>query len=333
MKIDCVKLVLLITSFAFISCTSDEITSTDATSVYISGQKSNHACYWKDGQIQLLDDGGFSNSSADTLLVVNNDVHILGNGYNGTYEALYWKNNVLANLTTNYATTTDVVEYIGGMDVNAANDLYIVGVTKNLVSNPTTYDLVYWKNHVKYSVTTFTSFPNHEIRIKVVNDDVYISSPKEISGVLTEGYFVNGSFTAVPNTYITGITMLNSDLYIYGRTNAYLSYYKNCSTNSDTLITTNNQVFKMGYDNGLVYAVIDQNIIENGVITYTLPEPLTAYNYYRITCFDAKNSSKYMITTEDVTSTNYTDQKLYINNSMVLQNNSDEVFKCLFIEN
>jgi hypothetical protein len=225
MKIVCIKLVLFITSFVFISCTSDEIIATDATSVYISGQKSNHACYWKDGQIQLIDDSSFSNSSADTLLVVNNDVHILGNGYNGTYESLYWKNNVLTNLTTNYTTSTDAVEYIGGMDVNVSNDLYIVGITKNLVSSPTTYDLVYWKNHVKYNVTTFTSLPNHEVRIKVVNDDVYISSPKEISGNLVEGYFVNGSFTAVPDTYITGITMLNSDVYIYGRTNAYLSYY------------------------------------------------------------------------------------------------------------
>lgn len=332
MKIFRFKLVLLITSFIFISCPSDEIASADVSSVYYSGQKNNYASYWKDLQIELFDGGDFSNSSADTLLVVNNDVHILGNGYNSTYEALYWKNNVLINLTTDYATSTDVVEYIGGMDVNASNDLYIVGITKNLISSPTTYDLVYWKNHVKYNVTTFTNLPNHDVRIKVINDDVYISSPKEISGVLTEGYFVNGSFTAVPNSYITGITMLNSDLYIYGRTNTYLSYYKNCSTNSDTSMSTSNQVFKMGYDSGIVYAVIDQNIFENGLITYSLPEPLTAYNYYRINCFEAKNSSKYMIATEDVTSTNYTDQKLYVNNSVVLQNNPDEVFKCLFIQ-
>lgn len=332
MKLICVNLFLVIIPFVFISCTSEETSSTEAASVYISGQKNNHASYWKDGQIELLDDGGFSNSSADTLMVVNNDIHVLGNGYNVTNETLYWKNNVLTNLTTSYTTSTDVVEYIGGMDVNTANDLYIVGLTKNLVSMPTTYDLVYWKNHVKYNVTSFTNLPNHDVRIKVINNDVYISCPKEISGIMTEGYFVNGSFIAVPNSYIGGITILNSDLYIYGRTNTYFSYYKNCSTNNDTSMSTSNQIFKMAFDNGAVYAVNDQNIFENGLINYTLPEPSTSYNYYRINCFEAKNSIKYMITTEDITSTNYTDQKFYINNSVVLQNNPDEVFKCLFIQ-
>lgn len=335
MKSYCVKFSVLIFSLFVISCSVEENRTTlSLDNVYISGQKNNHACYWKGGLIHLLDDGSFSSSSADTLIVMNNDVHILGSGYNGFYETLYWKNNMLTNLTTNYSTSTDAVEYIGGMDINTSNDLYIVGITKNLVSTPTTYDLVYWKNHVKYNVTSFTNLPNHEVRIKVINDDVYISCPKEISGVMTEGYFVNGSFTSVPNVYITGITMLNSDLYIYGRTDAYLSYYKNCSTNIDTSTSGNgNHIFKMSYDNGIIYAVNDGNIIENGIITYTIPASLSAYNYYRVTCFEVKNNTKYMITTEDITSTNYVDQMLYIDNSVVLQNNPDEVFKCLFIEN
>ncbi len=59
MKIVRFKVVLLITSFIFISRPSDEIASADVSSVYYSGQKNNYASYWKDLQIELFDGGDF----------------------------------------------------------------------------------------------------------------------------------------------------------------------------------------------------------------------------------------------------------------------------------
>ena len=61
--------------------------------VYVAGQKNSEAVYWKNTQLHVLDNDGFSFSSADTIIVKNNTIHISGTVLNyPIYEKAYWKN-------------------------------------------------------------------------------------------------------------------------------------------------------------------------------------------------------------------------------------------------
>ena len=144
MKKHIVKLFTSVLVLLLMSCTSDEIQKTTVVSdVYVSGSKASHAAYWKNNTLASLTDVGYTESRADTLIVRNNDIHVLGRGkVNSSEKTLYWKNNVLTNLTNTFSTPTELAVVLS-MDVDSNNDVYFAGITQNISLTPNTYDLVY----------------------------------------------------------------------------------------------------------------------------------------------------------------------------------------------
>ncbi|MCF6131449.1 hypothetical protein [Flavobacterium wongokense] len=326
------KITLLCSLITLFSCSSDSVvTNNSSADVYISGSKNDHACYWKNNQLTMLSDNGAFDSSADTIIVANNNIHILGYGGN---KHLYWKNAVLTNLTDAFSTDTDIVERICSMDI-VGNDVYIAGVTQN-VANPSDYDLVYWKNGVKTVVTTTAlDYTFFHLGIKVVNGDVYMNCFKEIAGVWTAGYFKNDVFFPEANALtLWGCNAVNSDIYVFGSGNGFPGYYKNISANAETYFQTVSIINRMDFDNGNVYCSDDISIYKNGVLFYTIPANASPnLSYYRMTTFKVVDNSIYAITEEAHYQSNiYTfNQKLLIDDAVSIQNADDERFKSLFV--
>ena len=128
-------LILLSVSFILlqISCNSDSCEQTpiaNSVDVYVTGHKSYNAYYWKNNQEIILSEGG--GSQADTLFVSNETVHVFGKRVSDNWNTqhLYWKNNILTNLTEALSTPSQMVREITGYDV-VGDDVYCVGYTKN----------------------------------------------------------------------------------------------------------------------------------------------------------------------------------------------------------
>lgn len=314
------------------SCSSDEIERiTVGVDVYVSGSKANHASYWINNNFVSLTDTGFASSSADTLIVRNNDVHILGIGNNSVEKTVYWKNNVLTNLTDAFSTPTEIAT-ISTMDIDSNNDVYFAGITQNTNVTPNTYDLVYWKNGIKHIVDSFTSEPYHLIGLKVINNNVYLTNTRESGGSIISGYYVNGTYYPSTN-YIWGVNANSAGVYVYGRTNVD-DFYQNITLNTQTNLVTHLSLmiptYEMCFDNGAIYAINDLYVYKNGIVFYTLPSPTATYTYSRIENAKFKNNSAYIMTEEGDLNNNI-HQKVHKNNVIIIQNNIDERFKSIYI--
>ncbi len=331
MKNNIVKSFFSLLVLLLISCTSTEIQKTTVVSdVYVSGAKANHACYWKNSVLMPLTDVGYTKSSADTLIVLNNDVHILGKGNNGVDKTLYWKNNIVSNLTDAFSTSTEIAT-ICSMDVDSNNDVYFAGITQNISVTPNTYNLVYWKNGVKYIVDSFTSAPYSLIGLKVINNIIYITNARNSGGTIISGYYINGTYNP-SNNFIWGVNSSPSGVYVYGRTSVD-NFYKNITTNASTNLITNLSmmipIYKMCFDGSDVYALNDLYVYKNGSIIYTAPPTSASYNYSRIENIDVKNNSIYLLNEQGGIGS--VSQSVLKDGVLLMQNATDERFTSLFV--
>jgi hypothetical protein len=276
-----------------------------------------------------LSDLGNISSIADSIIVENNDVYILGHG--DMNKNLYWKNGIITNLTNTFSTQTDIVVSINSMDVNNG-DVYFSGVTQNTAVIPNTYDLVYWKNGIKILISSFSvDYVAYSTSIKAVNNNVYITGRKENGGVLTEGYYLNGVFFPSVNTVLWGCNLLNSDIFVFGSGGGNLGYYKNISTNTTTSFQAISPICHMSFDGGSVYCSDAQNIYKDGVLFYTMPTPTVSFSFYNMSGFEVSNNSIYAITNIGSLLNGLVSQNLLINDVPAMQNSADEIFTSLFI--
>jgi hypothetical protein len=327
-----------------ISCNNvDDVVNTSTQNpidVYVCGAKNVQPCYWKNNTLNLLDYTGFSSSIADTIIVVNNDIHVLGLGRNNILDytkSLYWKNNILTNLTDSFSTSNDLVYSITGMDI-VNNDVYFAGITTDISVTPNTYNLVYWKNGVKTIVTSFStlntyeSYDNRYGTLKVLNNDVYISGVQENNGVLTYGYYINDDFYPI-DKIIMGFNSFNSEVYCFGKYSQLNGFYKNLSTNIETNLATNYPIKKICFDAGNIYATDNISIFENDINIYTTPTPTLPIESSFIGAFYVKNGLTYVLTTDYSFSPIFNlTNKLLVNNVITMQNSSDETFRNIFID-
>lgn len=336
MKNTIVKLIFSFLALLVISCTSTETErATVVSDVYVAGSKANHATFWKNSVLQSLTDVGFVSSRADTLLVKNNDIHILGTGkVGGNEKTLYWKNNVLTNLTDTFSTSTEIAT-ISSMDVDSNNDVYFVGMTKNITVTPNTYKLVYWKNGVQYIVDSLT-YATCQNTIKVVNNSVYISIAYLTATQNLTGYYINNVYYPSAD-YIWGVTCSSSDVYTYGRSNTMTgAYYKNISTNSLTnLVSPTNYgeilpIYKMCFDSGDIFACNGSYVYKNGAIIYTTPLPTAPFVTSGNKDMDVKNSSLYILNEQGDINGNVA-QIVLKDGMLLIQNATDERFNSLFV--
>jgi len=330
MKKNVVELLFSFLVVLLISCSSDEIRKTTvASDLYVSGSKAGHASYWANNTFVSLTDAGYTSSSADTLIVKNNDVHILGSGNNGNgvLKTLYWKNNILTNLTDAFSTSTELAEVLS-MDVDSNNDVYFAGITQNTTTN--TYDLVYWKNGVKHIVDSFTSEPYHIIGLKVINNNVYVTNSRLSGATVISGYYINSIYYA-SNDFVWGVNASISDVYVYGRTNAINGgFYRSTTTNIQTNLSSITgygailPIYSMCFDNSDVYAANDIFVYKNGNILYTTS------NNSGIENIGVGNNSLYLLNVQWNPLGNYT-QTVLKDGVLLMQSASNEKFTSLFV--
>ena len=308
-----VIVLLLITSFIQISCSSDIVDNTSKANpvdVYVVGKKNNNAAYWKNNQEVLLNNG--LGCEADMLMVSNGNVHVFGKKQldNFTTQFMYWKNNVATNLTETFNTPAQFVRTITGMDV-VGEDVYFVGYTKNPLIAAEIYDFVYWKNGNKTVIDGATN-PTFKSKIKVVNNTIYIIGNKSNCFNNCHGVFVNGVFQAVPvGVILNDITVKDNQVYVYGTNYTTSSvYYKNLTTGTESNITSISTAFKLLFDNDDLYISNGSDIYKNNSVIYSS----SFFSFY--IDFVVLNDNKYILKSEgDFGTTDI----LYINDVNTLQ--------------
>jgi hypothetical protein len=279
--------------------------------VYIAGQKNNQACYWKNNQEVLLVNG--ENTSADTLIVANNVVHILGkeqnNNWFGTY--FYWKDNVQTNLTETFGLSGQLLISITGMEV-VGNDVYFVGYSRDADPTVEIYDFGYWKNGVK-TVLAIVNNRGYKAKIKVVNNDVYVTGNVSNCFDICHGVYKNGVFTPVNSldVRLTDFAIKNNEVYVYGTNHTQNSaYYKNLTTQNETNVLTINRGHKLVFDLSDTYISDGSNVFKNN----TIINSSSVFSFYLD--FSALNNNVYILKREGDFGTT---DVLYINDVNVFE--------------
>ena len=315
------KLILLLIITLSVSCNSDDIinpTTQDSVDVYVTGSKNNQACYWKNNVLVMLDVGELSNqTSTQKIIVSNNDVYVLGTAYfpnTDRTEYLFWKNNILTNLSATYLTSNATVLLISDMEI-VNNDVYFVGFVQE-ESGP---KIAYWKNGQRTVLGSIDNLIDNP-KIKVLNNNIYITS--KVNNV--EGYYVNGTFNELENTFLEGLTTNNNQVYVYGgKTNGTNGYYKNVTTGTETIVSTLNIISKLELDMNNEYYSNGQEIYENTTLIHAVPS--NAYNIYD---FSVLNGNLYLIENFDA---NVHPKILKINNVIAMTSVIDEDYISVFI--
>lgn len=291
--------VILLSSFFQISCSDDLVgdstTTIQPVDVYVAGQKDNQACYWKNNQPVLLESGGIEGPVANKIIVVNDDVYVLGIGANiNLLQAvpMFWKNGVLTNLRTSLSTDAEQVTSITDFEV-VGNDVYFVGYTKKTIIDFEDYSLFYWKNNVPTLVHHYGGYAQNQAKIKVTNNTVYVTGTNSENANTTgqiDGYYANGTFNPIANSILTGLAVDSNTIYTFGSLNE-TGYYKNITTNSETTAPTTTGITKMYFDNNNMYLTDGAHIYKNGIL---LDEGST--NTGGIKDFKVMNDNLYKIT-------------------------------------
>jgi hypothetical protein len=270
------SLLAFIALFNMSSCTSDDNLlnheTQNSVDLYVLGQKNGQTCYWKNNQVVTLNQGNFVTSDPNKIIVSNNNVHILGNS---TDVDLYWNNGTLTNLTSTFSDNTQVVKGIWDMEV-VGNDVYFVGFTKNPLVTAEIYDLAYWKNGQKTIIAAnINSIP--ESSIAVANNTVYVTSKSNLSD---PKYYINGVSTSLPNgTQISELTKKGNSVYIYGN-KGNNGFYKNLTTNIETLFPTPHLITNLIFDGNDVYHFTADEFYKNTVVTPLNIQPVNGQTSY-----------------------------------------------------
>jgi hypothetical protein len=309
---------LLFGCFLQISCSTDNVKNTSTTNsvdVYVAGSKNNHACYWKNNQLLLLDSSEYSSTRATKIIVFNDDVYVLGIGANSNnvnvFYPLLWKNGVLTDLK-NVLTINPTNELVFIDDFDLFNsDIYLVGHVLNTNNNNRT--LYYWKNNIKYFVHDYgDTFFSHFL-IKKFKNDVYIIGTNNNLG-FNNGVFKNGVFNEIPNSNLDpNFSINNNNLFVSGQLLQPLQgFYSNITLGINTSISfqegepyianlffDNNNMYY--YNNGKIYkngnSFINNAIDQNQLLYYDFIEfKILNDNLFQILQYDDGTENSYIIT-------------------------------------
>ncbi|UUC45852.1 hypothetical protein [Flavobacterium cerinum] len=319
---------ILATGLLQTSCSEDLVSSSIATNsadVYVAGQRDNQACYWKNNQLNTLETGGNHGTTANKIIVSNNDIYVLGIGLGTTVETIpmFWKNGVLTNLKTSLSTNEEVVTSITDMEI-IGNDVYFVGYTKKPIITFDDYTLAYWKNGVKTVIRNYGSIVQNLPKIQVANNNVYVTASSTGSETLN-GYYTNSVFNEIPNATLNGLATNGNQVFAYGVQNN-AGYYKNINTNAETTLPAPiNGVTKMYATNDLYVTNGTNTIYKNG-ISFENSQPELG----GIMDFKIQNSGTYKIT-QIAVGDGYTSH-LVVNGVEAMHiNDSDGTFLSIFV--
>jgi hypothetical protein len=208
--------------------------------------------YWKNG-IPITLPNGNSNivGYVSSMCISGNDIYVCGTGYNlaGVGIVKYWKNGVPFDLPNGTKTTYARDIFVSGTDV------YVVGDEHDNSVSIYNSKVKYWKNGISTDVTdgNLRAFAS---TIFVTGTDVYVGYNEDNLGNTTQApiigsckYWKNGVVTNIQTggittvvgnstssstPYLSGLFVLNGDLYSCGYSpnsstniNDYNSYWKN----------------------------------------------------------------------------------------------------------
>lgn len=328
---------LLLLSFLQFSCSTEGITNSSPTinpvDVYVAGSKDGQACYWKNGQIVMLDSGGFIATEAKKIIVSNGDIYVFGQTKNTSTSfnpilALYWKNEVLTNLNASLSTNSQIVSSISDMDV-VGNDVYFVGSINPEIITIFTPILVYWKNNAITTANAYNNGHNEMSKIKVLNNDVYITAAGKINNPNSaiNGYYKNLEFTEIlPFGNLKGFEVNNNSIFTYG-SQLLRGFHFNITTNTNTTVNFPNDggILNMFFDNNNIYYSNGATIYKNGSI-YNTSQAITQISDFRVL-----NDNLYKINTSSFGAP-IDIQTVSINNIITLTSSNGESFNTLFID-
>lgn len=318
------KLLSLFVILLTISCSdADDVvnptTIQTPVDVYVTGHKNGQPCYWKNNQLILLDSDGISNITTTKLIVSNGDVYVFGKTLSTTLQtpsSFFWKNGVLTKLNIALSTDSDNALLISDMEV-VNDDVYFVGYTNPMLINIFQPSLVTWKNNVK-TVLSSDVGGWEDSYIKVKNNNVYVTS------YLESGYYVNTTFYSKPDAVLSGFTLNNNDVYVFGGAQS-AGFYYNITADVQTNVgfPADGGVYKMCFDDNNVYVSNGEDIYKNGTLSYSVP--LATNNLFD---FTVKKNNLYLIEGQYV---NNNPKVVKINNVTAMTTASDEDYTSLFI--
>lgn len=192
------------------------------TDVYVAGnisslsQEISHACYWKNGVINMLTTD--SASVANGIVVNGNDIYVTGSVTKG---AFYWHNGTLTKLSNQFSATGVGISLQG-------SDVYIAGHTTGAT---------YWKNNIP---VVLDSDPNSlGIAIAVKGGTVYTAGQATSNVFPIPIYWKDrqaiGFGAATKNGgSANDIIIKGNDVYVTGNNGTPAYYWKN---NIPTILT------------------------------------------------------------------------------------------------
>ncbi|KQT21643.1 hypothetical protein ASG22_15935 [Chryseobacterium sp. Leaf405] len=225
-----------------ISCKTDDMEAlekkTNSYDVYVAGMENYKACYWKNNVKTNL----FSpdSTTANKIIVENNDVHVLGknrNNFNGSY--YHWKNNVREDLGQYLGIPSFAQYQILDMAIDN-NDNYFIGYydTSSPIANQR-YAFCIWKNGVKTVLNTYGDIIYTTSKLNIFNHQPYISAIIYDGASFQSGYYVNSTFHSVPDiSWVANFSENTNGInFLYIKNQNY--YYRQLSTNTEVLVDSN----------------------------------------------------------------------------------------------
>lgn len=212
---------------------------TGSYDVYVAGTNDNKASYWKNNVLNYLNGG--NNLIAQKIIIENNNTYILGNNSStAPQEYYFWKNNIKEDLRTYLGISTAYPYQITDMAIDNG-DTYFIGYYDTF-STTFRYEFCIWKNGVKTVLNTSNDNIYNRLKINIFNHETYVSAITNniSSSNFQSGYYVGTTFHSIPNiSWVCNFSQNSTGInFLYIRDGKY--YYRNLSTNIETLVSNNN---------------------------------------------------------------------------------------------
>lgn len=314
---------LFLIVMTLISCENNDDFETNSVNqnsvdVYVTGKYNGNPCYWKNNQLVVLDDGGFSNGKTEKIIVSDNDIYVLGYADGNI---LYWKNGILTILNSQLNPNSELNFHVSDMFIDG-NDVYFCGRIGNYSAN--TREVCYWKNGVKTILSSNDA--GSAGSIIVANNDVFVAASKYIipstsTNYSDKGVYKNGVYYSETDyCALYGLRKINNEVYLFGTKDNtstgsnYQGYYKNLTTGNSTYLSNSEYVRNLNGDNNNLYFDNGSNFYTNNTLTTFFYSGVTGIIDFKIV-----NNNSYILSIEDTSDVNF---YLDINNSNSMQINA-----------
>ncbi|MFL9833512.1 hypothetical protein [Chryseobacterium terrae] len=302
--------------------------NTNSVNLYIAGAENNEACYWKNGQKVVLQNG--NGLYAHQIIAENNNIYVFGSmtsEYTSSLPSKHhylWKNGIRYNLDEYLEDVPDPGPNsnfgINSKMIVKNGDIYFSGYVTiyNASSTLSTTSYYFWKNGIK----TLISNDNNLVfstSYSLINNEIYFSIRKnyQYNPITWEtGFFKSNTYFSIDNdSDIKSYHVDNTGTYVFikkGFTNQ--KYLKNIDTNAIMQLPTNppSEILNIIWEGNDKYYIGSNFYYKNNTLVQ-LNDP---NGYNRIGEFYVKDQQIYTIRYKEIL--NFGDlAKVFINNTEV----------------